>query len=136
MEANFIPSHPVAILNQFCKQIFLHYSAPDENTKFKHFVTQFLSQEEILDNLDKFACHENSEFGQLINADCLRLSHSDRRLAILLWLKFSKESIAILTGRDTTGAVSTAKYRLKQRLSKMKSKSGDMLYTMLGLDKS
>lgn len=120
------------LLDCVCEQAFL--SATKKNakeSKKEKSLSSIVRSDSFFEEIEKMVKSIDSQWLSMLDANFPKLTKSYRKLALLLFMRFSPEAIAFLTSRTSPQAVSTAKSRLKTLLQTSNPSSFEAVWPLL-----
>ena len=122
------------IFDRICKNVFSKINHIKHNKDLTEKIIDIFESKEIFRIIEQTMSNEISVMLNTLDMVCPSLSPSYRKLAILLYLKLSTATTALLTGQKSLDNFYTLRSRLKSQIIKSGSPHSSNLLKMLGYD--
>ena len=126
----------ISLLDKVFSKLFTKCSQFNGHTE-KNMCNELLGglyKGELLMELEKWLNRNNCNWMKQLDSLSPFLTHAERQLIMLLYLKFSSTSIAFLTERPSKQAVHTATCRLRRHLASINHESKHNILSSLRLE--
>ena len=117
----------ILLRDKLCKRLYFEStSSIVDKSPIEYLRKSFMNDDAVRD-MEQLLSSIGSPLLSMLDEACPDLSKNMRNLAILLFLQFSKETIAFLTDRDNLRAVGAAIDRLRKHVRESQSEHCDQL---------